>query len=94
MHIYLKTSKDIIVIQSCAVTDLGVLCVYVSVVYRLGKDVAFLWTETICRFLIVVSLTRQSRRVDVAEVINRLVTAGWPLCYQALANPRSAVWAA
>lgn len=87
-------SQDIIVIQACAVTDLGLLCVYVSAVSWSVKDVFFLWTKTICRFLTVVSVTLQVRRGDVVEVISGHVTAGQPLCYQALVDLRSAVWAA
>lgn len=47
----------------------------------------------LCSFFIVSSLTRLRSSIDVIEVISGHGTAGHPLCYQPLTDPRSAVGA-
>lgn len=79
----------------CFLTDLAVL---VLVVYVLVEDVSFFYELTLfAASSLCCSVTDSAvlqARVDVTEVISGPGTAGRPLCYQPLADPGSALWAA
>lgn len=76
------------IIQSCTVTRGLIVCLGVSCVLLGGRCVFY-------DLLLppVVSLTQQWSRAGVTEAISGHVTARRPMCYQPLADPRSAVWA-